>query len=75
MRAILAMTFVTLLVGIVPAQAQNYPWCAQRSDGARYCGYVSYEQCVANGARGSCERNFQYQGPAEGTQTGRGRRR
>ena len=34
-----------------PAQAQNYPWCAQYSDGSGVggtnCGFVSFAQCMA----------------------------
>jgi Protein of unknown function (DUF3551) len=32
-----------------PADAQSAvcrPWCRERSDGARNCGFVSYEQCM-----------------------------
>jgi len=40
------------------AQAQNYPWCLVKSE-ARSCGYVSFEQCMANRKVGSfCEQNF-----------------
>ena len=32
-----------------PAQAQNYPWCAYwaGTGGARNCGFMTYEQCMA----------------------------
>ena len=47
-----------------PAEAQNYPWCAYYAvgDEARNCGFVSYEQCMANvtGIGGYCARNTQY---------------
>jgi hypothetical protein len=69
--AILGTLLAAALFEAMPAQAQNYPWCAQRSDGSRYCGYASYEQCVANAARGSCERNYQYEPPAGSAQPGR----
>ena len=40
------------------AQAQNYPWCLLKNE-ARYCGYVSFEQCMANRKVGTfCEQNF-----------------
>jgi hypothetical protein len=51
------MRFVLLVVGaatmlFTPAQAQNYPWCAQYSGralgGAQNCGFVSFAQCMAN---------------------------
>ena len=46
------------------ASAQNYPWCAQYSvrGGARNCGFVSWEQCMATvrGIGGYCEQNFMY---------------
>jgi hypothetical protein len=53
-----------------PAQAQNYPWCAQYSGralgGATNCGFVSFQQCMAtvSGIGGFCVRNTLYQPPA-----------
>ena len=48
-----------------PAQAQNYPWCAQYSGdgGATNCGFTTLEQCMAtvSGIGGFCMRNPQYQ--------------
>jgi len=52
-----------------PAQAQNYPWCVQYSDGSGVggtnCGFVSFAQCMAtaSGAGGFCVVNTQYQPP------------
>ncbi|HWC93302.1 MAG TPA: DUF3551 domain-containing protein [Pseudolabrys sp.] len=52
-----------------PAQAVEYPWCAQYGgrggDGGRNCGFVSFEQCMAtvSGIGGFCERNLFYKGP------------
>jgi hypothetical protein len=51
-----------------PAQAVEYPWCAQYGgrggDGGRNCGFVSFEQCMAtvSGIGGFCERNLFYKG-------------
>jgi len=45
--AVLAMVVATPLIATGPADAQNYPWCAQRGDGATNCGFVSYGQCMA----------------------------
>jgi hypothetical protein len=55
------------LVHTTGAQAQNYPWCLVKSE-ARSCGYVSFEQCMANRKVGSfCEQNFLAErGPAAG---------
>jgi Protein of unknown function (DUF3551) len=52
-----------------PAQAQNYPWCAQYGNGtggARNCGFSSFQQCQADvsGIGGFCERNNTYVGAA-----------
>jgi Protein of unknown function (DUF3551) len=70
------MRFVLLgLVGAAavlgtPAQAQNYPWCAQYSGralgGAMNCGFVSFAQCMAtvSGIGGFCIQNNTYQPPA-----------
>jgi hypothetical protein len=65
MRKIVSLGTViaTLLFGAGPVSAQNYPWCAQRGDGATNCGFVSYEQCGA--ASRSCYRNPMYEPPAE----------
>lgn len=51
-----------------PAQAEEYPWCAQygggHSGGGRNCGFVSYGQCMAalSGNGGFCERNLFFRG-------------
>jgi Protein of unknown function (DUF3551) len=66
------MRFLLLvLVGAIaalgtPAQAQNYPWCAQYSGralgGAQNCGFVSFAQCMAtvSGIGGFCVQNTLY---------------
>ncbi len=52
-----------------PAQAQNYPWCADYGGGdmggGMNCGFVSFQQCLTTvqGMGGFCERNTQYQPP------------
>jgi Protein of unknown function (DUF3551) len=68
-----AMRRLLLIVGIVaywaglgtPAEAQNYPWCAQYmgiEGGGTNCGFVSFDQCMetARGAGAFCVRNTQY---------------
>jgi len=61
--AALAPLIVPLFLADV-AGAQNYPWCTAGSykDGARDCGFVTYEQCMAavRGAGGYCEQNQMY---------------
>jgi hypothetical protein len=70
------MKFVALALGLVavaciagtPAQAQNYPWCAQygrSAGGAMNCGFTSFQQCMAtvSGIGGFCERNNTYAPP------------
>jgi hypothetical protein len=52
-----------------PAEAQNYPWCAQYSGisgGAMNCGFSNYQQCMADvsGIGGFCIQNNTYQPPA-----------
>jgi len=42
-----------------PAEAQNYPWCAQYGSGyggAMNCGFSTYQQCMADvsGIGGFC---------------------
>lgn len=64
----LVMAFFILSVGIgAPAEAQNYPWCAQYSyrDGAT-CGFTTFDQCMAtiSGIGGFCHVNNQYVPPA-----------
>ncbi len=52
-----------------PAQAQNYPWCADYGGGdmggGMNCGFVSFQQCMVTvqGMGGFCERNTLYQPP------------
>jgi uncharacterized protein DUF3551 len=65
MRISLALAIPLVLV--IPTQetaAQNYPWCTAGSykDGARDCGFQTYEQCMAavRGAGGYCEQNQMY---------------
>jgi len=61
----LAAAMITLPL---PAQAQNYPWCAHYSGGrggAMNCGFTTFEQCLetVRGIGGFCERNDWYQPP------------
>ena len=48
-----------------PIKAQNYPWCAQYSDGmgGMNCGFTSFQQCLADvsGIGGFCSQNSTYQ--------------
>ena len=64
----LAIFAVTAGIG-TPAQAQNYPWCAQYSGlGGTNCGFTSFQQCMATlaGMGGFCNANTQYVPPAAG---------
>jgi len=57
-----------------PAQAQNYPWCANFHDGAgTNCGFSTEEQCrmTVQGSGGYCDRNTQYNPPGAGSQPAR----
>ena len=42
-----------------PAKAQNYPWCAQYSDGSMNCGFATFLQCLTDvsGIGGFCTQN------------------
>ena len=72
------MGFVLLgLVGALmvlgtPAQAQNYPWCAQYSGralgGAQNCGFVSFAQCMATVSGNRRFLRAKHDVPAAGTQ-------
>ena len=53
------LTVFTLSTGAEPVNAQNYPWCQQRGDGATNCGFLTYEQCMTKGS--FCYRNPMYQ--------------
>ncbi len=51
-----------------PAEAQNYPWCAQYTGnmgGSMNCGFSTYAQCMADvsGLGGFCITNNRYQPP------------
>ena len=66
-RAVLLLLTLPSLTALDarPAASEIYrPWCAQYygrgSDGARNCGFVSYEQCMMTATPGSgawCVRN------------------
>jgi hypothetical protein len=63
----LGFSVLTLVLGTT-AEAQNYPWCAQysgRGGGAMNCGFVSFDQCMANvrGIGGFCFQNNTYVPP------------
>jgi Protein of unknown function (DUF3551) len=66
---VLAILVGTAAIG-TRAEAQNYPWCANYSDGegggGTNCGFTTFEQCLAtvSGIGGFCDRNTQYQPPA-----------
>jgi hypothetical protein len=70
MRLLLLALVGAITVLGTPAQAQNYPWCAQYSGralgGAQNCGFVSFAQCMAtvSGIGGFCVQNNMYQPPA-----------
>jgi len=67
---LIVLTVITLLIHVEPVNAQNYPWCQQRGDGATNCGFVTYEQCM--GKQGSwCYRNPMYQPSAAGPRSRR----
>lgn len=58
------------------AEAQNYPWCAQYSDGmggATNCGFTTFQQCVdtVRGIGGFCNPNTQYVPPPGPRSSGR----
>jgi hypothetical protein len=69
MKAVLFLAGLLLATAgvVVPAAAQNYPWCAQYSGGdaggGRNCGFSTFAQCLADvsGIGGFCERNNTYQ--------------
>ena len=63
----IALTVAAGFAAAAPAQASEYPWCAQYGrygGGGRNCGFTSYGQCLAtvSGIGGFCERNSFYKG-------------
>jgi hypothetical protein len=63
-----------VILGAMPAQAVEYPWCANFHEGAgSNCGFTSYEQCMqtVRGSGGFCAANDFYTGPASPPQTRR----
>jgi Protein of unknown function (DUF3551) len=66
---VLGMLVGTAAIG-TRAEAQNYPWCANYSDGegggGTNCGFTTFEQCLAtvSGIGGFCDRNTMYVPPA-----------
>ncbi|HUI13738.1 MAG TPA: DUF3551 domain-containing protein [Xanthobacteraceae bacterium] len=68
-RSLLVLGILAGVAAAAPAQAQNYPWCAQYSGnmgGAMNCGFTSFDQCMATvrGMGGFCVENNTYQPPA-----------
>jgi hypothetical protein len=67
MRFLLFMITVVTTATVLntPTKAQNYPWCAQYSDGmgGMNCGFTSFQQCLADvsGIGGFCTQNSTYQ--------------
>jgi hypothetical protein len=64
---ILGISFGIVAIGN-RAEAQNYPWCSQYSEGGaggRNCGFTTFQQCLENvsGIGGFCEPNTLYQPP------------
>jgi Protein of unknown function (DUF3551) len=60
--------FVAILCIETPAEAQNYPWCAQYGafpSAPTNCGFVTFQQCLdtISGIGGFCVRNNMYQPP------------
>jgi hypothetical protein len=83
-RAVLLLLILSSLTAldVRPAASEIYrPWCAQYygrgSDGARNCGFVSYEQCMMTATPGSgawCVRNTWAVPPGGGQNAGNARR-
>jgi hypothetical protein len=66
MKALILAFGISLTAGAVsiPAQAQNYPWCAYYDNGqaGTNCGFSTFQQCMTtlSGMGGFCDRNTQY---------------
>jgi hypothetical protein len=67
MRKFIRLFGIATLLSIctAPANAQNYPWCAQYTGsmgGSINCGFTSFAQCQADvsGIGGFCIRNNTY---------------
>ena len=68
----LALGFPGAAGSATPAQAVEYPWCANFADGAgANCGFTTYEQCMltARGSGGYCAENTFYEPPAAAART------
>ncbi len=70
MRILLALSavYIAAVATGTRAEAQNYPWCAQYSDGmggASNCGFTTFQQCLdtVRGIGGFCNPNTQYVPP------------
>ncbi len=82
MRILLALSavYIAAVATGTPAEAQNYPWCAQYSDGmggASNCGFTTFQQCLdtVRGIGGFCNPNTQYVPPPGPHPASRARRR
>jgi hypothetical protein len=67
MKTVLLLLAIASIVPSAAARAQDYPWCAywNGTGGARDCGFVSFEQCMATarGAGADCRPNAAYTPP------------
>jgi len=69
MRLLLLMLGICIGIVVIvekPAEAQNYPWCAQYSgDDGMNCGFTTFQQCLADvsGIGGFCTQNSTYRPP------------
>ncbi len=68
MRILLALSAACIAAVAIgtPAEAQNYPWCAQYSrGGGQNCGFTTFQQCLdtVRGIGGFCNPNTQYVPP------------
>lgn len=67
LAVVFALGFSLAAGTATPAQAVEYPWCANFADGAgSNCGFTTYEQCMltARGSGGYCAENTFYEPPA-----------
>jgi hypothetical protein len=63
----LALGFPLAAGLVTPAEAVEYPWCANFADGAgANCGFMTYDECMltARGTGGYCAENTMYTPPA-----------
>lgn len=65
-RWLAAFGILTLMAGVTPLRAEEFPWCVEMDVFTKNCAFTAYDECAtsAKNANGRCIRNPKYEPPA-----------